>query len=420
MKNSLKYLLLAMTFVACDNVAVEPATSSLVAANPDLAKYIAVGNSWTAGYMNSGLYRNAQLVSYPNLIAQQLKTIGGSDFAQPLFDLSQENGTGYTKATSATASINIIDKTAIRSTSPWLLTKFTGTTNNLGVVGLRMEDIGKVGLGNSTNKIVNAYFERLLPKGDEDKTYLDFVKDSKPTFFTVSLGDDDIQAYATSGGTNTFTDVIVFSSNCQKLLDALTANGAKGVIANVPAILQFPYFNYYTYDQFRTDNGNADIYIMAGNGLVRKAVSTDLFLQKGGETFGKMNNNNEKKGLSANYPMANNEVLDGSEIAQINNKITEINLILKKEADARNLPMVDLNAVFKDIKAGIYKAQGAAAVDFSSSQNGFFSLDAIHPTPRGYAVIANEFIKVMNTNYKNLLKNDVPLLDVSKFEGVKY
>ena len=61
----------------------------------DFTTYVAVGNSLTAGFSDGGLYLEGQQNSYPNLLAQQFKFVGGGDFAQPLFQQGQENGSGY-------------------------------------------------------------------------------------------------------------------------------------------------------------------------------------------------------------------------------------------------------------------------------------------------------------------------------------
>jgi len=51
----------------------------------NLDKYVAIGNSLTAGFMDNGLYREGQENSYPNILAGQFKKVGGGNFAQPLF-----------------------------------------------------------------------------------------------------------------------------------------------------------------------------------------------------------------------------------------------------------------------------------------------------------------------------------------------
>ena len=50
-------------------------------------KYVAVGNSISAGYQSNALYESAQIYSFPNLIANQLKAAGAplGNFEQPLY-----------------------------------------------------------------------------------------------------------------------------------------------------------------------------------------------------------------------------------------------------------------------------------------------------------------------------------------------
>ena len=52
-----------------------------------VTKYVAIGNSLTAGYQSNGLYQSAQIYSYPNLISQQLTAAGANlpAFQQPLW-----------------------------------------------------------------------------------------------------------------------------------------------------------------------------------------------------------------------------------------------------------------------------------------------------------------------------------------------
>src|SRR5690606_29440134 len=56
----------------------------------NLNKYVAIGNSLTAGYANNALYKSGQESSYPAIIAAQLKNLGVNNFRQPL--LVDDNG----------------------------------------------------------------------------------------------------------------------------------------------------------------------------------------------------------------------------------------------------------------------------------------------------------------------------------------
>lgn len=405
-----------VAITSCENQAEEPSPSSVE--NSIFTKYISVGGSLTAGYTNGGLYREGQLASYPNLVAQQ----AGVKFDQALFPAGQENGTGYWATTQNNTSLQfdkISDKLAVLTTSPLTLAKYSGSVaNNYGVAGLRVSDVNKAGFGNAKTQGFNPFFERILPAGKEETSYTVFVKESNATFFTASIGEQDLLSYATSGGKTSMTETSSFALNIQKLLDALVANKAKGILTNIPNVLDLPYFNFYTFQELAKNVGTTDIFISTGNGIVRAATANDKILMEAILNVGKINSANQKKGFSAAYPLTTEEVLDKDEISIIASRLSDFNGVLKFEAEKRGIVLVDLNSLYAQVKSKTYSVNGVK-FDNSLFTGGFFSLDGINPTPRGSAVIANEIIKVINENYKNSLKTAIPSLDVSKFEALK-
>jgi len=54
---------------------------------------------------------------------------------------------------------------------------------------------------------------------------------------------------------------------------------------------------------------------------------------------------------------------------------------------------------------------GGVTLTSEYATGGLFSLDGVHPSTIGYALIANELIKLMNKNFSW----DIPLVDVAKF-----
>ena len=54
------------------------------AGSADFSNYISVGNSLTAGYADGALYASGQENSFPSIMAQQFKTVGGGEFVQPV------------------------------------------------------------------------------------------------------------------------------------------------------------------------------------------------------------------------------------------------------------------------------------------------------------------------------------------------
>ncbi|MDQ7053510.1 MAG: SGNH/GDSL hydrolase family protein [candidate division KSB1 bacterium] len=85
-----------------------------------------------------------------------------------------------------------------------------------------------------------------------------------------------------------------------------------------------------------------------------------------------------------------------------------MNQIIFEVGSQFNVPVVDIYNLIRRIhKSGI--RVGGIHLDTRYITGGFFSLDGIHPTPTGYALIANEFIKAVNAFYSA----DIPLVDVS-------
>jgi lysophospholipase L1-like esterase len=455
---------------------IEAPTASAGSAN--FSTYIAVGNSLTAGYSDGGLYREGQLNSYPNILASQFAKAGGGPFVQPLFTEAQSNGSGYLRllgftvptATALSSPItgNVTTNLGVRGGTPTapLYTKFLDPINNLGVPGIRMSDIQTANFGNllptSTASNFNPYFERITANGNA-QTYLDQVKATvaslKPTFFTEWLGNNDVLGYATAGGAASFiTPTNTFTTNAGLVLDALTANGAKGVVATIPDVTGIPFFTTVgpsyranldlnkvpvTAAQFiyttgilapsATAGANARVTTTLssirdanGSGNLLLTLTASPYLSLYGRPGGKYWRDFYKQatgafptssadpvyngflrgmgvdttktfGNTVENPFPSTLVLDATEQTTVANATSAFNNALTAAAAARNLAVFDANAFFRSVSSG-YVVNAANNTAGYISGN-LFSLDGVHPTPRGYAVIANEMLKVINTKY---------------------
>ncbi len=98
MKN-IKYLLLSAVligFTACndeedfedqlDNPTTEVILPALTQGEADFSKYIAVGASFSGGFMDNALFIAGQQSSFPNLLSQKFAFVGGGSFTQPLME----------------------------------------------------------------------------------------------------------------------------------------------------------------------------------------------------------------------------------------------------------------------------------------------------------------------------------------------
>jgi hypothetical protein len=104
-------------------------------------------------------------------------------------------------------------------------------------------------------------------------------------------------------------------------------------------------------------------------------------------------------------------VLRASLLDQIRTAVQDYNGIISAEAGANRATLVDIYSLVNDLAAnGTKIGSQQFATDFGG---GLFSLDGVHPTDTGYAVIANEFIKTMNRSL-NAKISPVSLEQVTK------
>jgi hypothetical protein len=397
----------------------------------DFTRYIAVGNSLTAGFADNGLYRSGQLNSFPNILAGQFKLAGGGEFTQPLFSEAQANGSGYLRLAGLTPDglpiIQQVPAQAVRPNTPDLpggkpLTKYTDPVNNLGVPGMSVKGSLTPLFGG-----INPYFERLLePSEVGSKTYQQVVGEMNPTFFTCWLGNIDVLSYATSGGDpdnpfETITDEPTFNAGYTALIKSLTKNGAKGVVATIPDVTLIPFFTTVTVPLVRAAANNAKLYITTDNG-VREATNDDLILLTSQGVIGRPDNlggNTIPHGFHQANPLTDAEVLDKDEVAEIKAATGKFNTIIKEAANTHNLGVFEVNEFFQSIQPVNGKATLVLnAVNYTPAfiTGNLFSLDGVHLTPRGYAIVANEFIKAINEKYKS----SIPTVNETNYDAVLF
>ena len=115
-------------------------------------------------------------------------------------------------------------------------------------------------------------------------------------------------------------------------------------------------------------------------------------------------------------PLVDGFVLTEKETARVITATAAYNASLKAIATSKGLAFVDANAKMIELS----KASGIQfdGVKYTATfvTGGTFSLDGVHLTGRGYALIANEFIKSINAKYHSTL----PLVNVNSYSGVEF
>ena len=90
-------------------------------------------------------------------------------------------------------------------------------------------------------------------------------------------------------------------------------------------------------------------------------------------------------------------VLDANEVQQIQQRTDAFNGIIADTAGMYNYPLVDINALFDEMAAAPLTFMDIPVTD--RFLGGLFSLDGVHPSNIGHALIANAFIERINTYY---------------------
>jgi lysophospholipase L1-like esterase len=156
---------------------------------------------------------------------------------------------------------------------------------------------------------------------------------------------------------------------------------------------------------------SADLVVLPASGVIG-TVNATASVNPVLSGFGAINN-----GVS--YPMENKWVLTANEKTKVANATAAYNADIVSIAATKNLAVADMNAILGQLVSGlrIETGQVYTANYFSGSTTEglvLFSLDGVHPNARGYAVIANEVLKVINRYYNA----NLPLHNPSYFPGI--
>jgi len=406
--------------------------------NIDVSNYVAIGSSMTAGYSNGALYYEAQQNSYAAILAEQFKLIGGGDFKIPNVSPSS---IGMGNANNAPSILgNRTDCQGTVSLGPVKIATqgdvsvFTnvypsqGPFNNMGVPDVKVIDMDVAGYS-------NPFYQRMASSASS--SILSDAVAKNPTFFSVNLGLHDVLKYTLKGAAaDSITPIagsvnVGFEASINNVIDKLTANGAKGVITNIPSIKTMAYFNTIAWNALKLDATTATNL----SNFYANLDSTKFY--EGDNGFIIMDSNNPflgfRQAVAGEYillsvpldsikchkwgsliPIPDRYSLTLSEIEKIENAIDSYNIILKNIANAKGLAFVDVNAFYTKIKSGfIYNG---VTVNAAFVSGGAYSLDGLNLTGRGNALLANEFIKAINSTYNS----SIPEVDAMKYPAVKF
>jgi len=164
-------------------------------------------------------------------------------------------------------------------------------------------------------------------------------------------------------------------------------------------------------------------------GQARQATSDDLLVLPSSTIIGTVNTDFaaflQLQGLPASLaaqfsaegvslPLEDKWVVIPDEKAEIANATAGYNASIQAAASAAGYAFVDANAFMQQLAAG-----GVTDGDHTLTANlvmgGAFSLDGVHPTSRGYALIANLFMKAIDATYGSNFEDSGNLVDIGDY-----
>jgi hypothetical protein len=478
-KNFKWLLLVSLSFVACNNddEIMTPTAVAVVSGNASFAKYVALGDSFAAGFSDGALFVKGQEGAYTNLLSQQFALAGGGDFKTPY---TSDNIGGLLLGGNVIQGTRLyfdgkgpVPVTGTPTTE--VSNRLTGPFNNMGVPGAKSFHLIAPGYGNVAGVAggsANPYFARFATA--PGTTILGDALVQAPTFFSLWIGANDVLGYAVAGGIgknqkdnpdpstyggNDISSPLVFASVYAGLVDKLTENGAKGVVANFPYITALPYFTTVPHNPVPLTAGSAaqlnDGYAQYNGGLqymvsigklsaeeaarrtvkfaqganavvivdsyltdltaykipsYRQTTKDDLLVLPSSSFIGTPVGGDPTKVNGVSVPLGDKWVLSKDEVAEVKVATDAYNITVEKIAESKGLAFVDTKAAMEKLSNGGIVGNGYT-VTSTYVTGGMFSLDGIHPSPRGYAVIANLFSTAINTTYQSTL----PMIDLSLY-----
>jgi len=442
--NTLFIASVALLATSCKPDIDVPAAS---AGSANFSKYVSIGNSITSGYADNALYYTGQTVAYPNLIAQQLKLVGGGDFKQPWVPQSSVgfgssgNARLVLKPATDCKGVTSLAPVPVAATGDFSIISSIyatqGPFNNMGVPGAKAITVVYPSYGDPSHGPgnYNPYFYRMA----SDPATASMLSDAaaqNATFFSLFIGNNDVLSYALAGGE---ADAITpsagavgvgFDASIDAIVNAMTANGAKGVIGNVPNITSLPYFTTVPANGLTLDANTAAALTAAyaGTGITFSAGSNRFIIADASSPLGF-----RQIAASGEYillgvpqdslkcaqwgsvkPIPEKYVLDATEVNDIYIATLAYNNKLRTTASAKGLAYVDVNSFMASVKAGLTYNGVTFTTTFVSG--GAFSLDGIHLTPFGNAMLANKFLEAINAQYGA----KIPMVEVSNYHGVSF
>lgn len=356
--------------------------------SPLFTRYVALGNSITAGFQSGGIDDATQRASYPALIAKQARARYayaslGAGCPPPIDDLLDALSTGTIDPTCAIAG----------------QTPGRKLLNNVAVPGADSFD------PIATNPSTDALTTLIL----DGRNQVDKALEATPTFVSIWIGNNDVLAAAINGqlGANGPTPQSSFAANYAQMVNRLRSGGAEnGVLIGVSDVTQIPLLvpasaladpalrlglNFAT---GRTVSVAASC--TGSTAYISLAIIPEIATGAHPATIACT--------ATPGSPLGDRFVLDATERAALIAAIAGYNTYISAKADSVGFAYYDPNPLFVAARARGDVPTTPNIANLTEPFGPLFSLDGVHPSTRGHVLIANELTTLIAGEYSVRLR----------------
>lgn len=384
-------------------------------------RYVALGNSITAGFQSNGIVASTQEDSYAALLADRMNT----RFALPL--LRPPGCPPPVDNIFLAALGDAVPSCSLRS-SP-----IPTTLNNVAVPGAKVIDA----LSNTAPTATPNELTTFILGG---RTQVEAATAVRPTFASVWLGNNDALAAALNGNVELLTEASTFEAQIARVVDSLVNAGAqRGVLVGVadPTYVpnlsagqayaaaeaqinqigqriasQDPNLSWATYDVDGSCTGTG-----AATRIPFSYGFGTLFIQA---------LQNQSVELVCDPAAAPDDLLTPAEQTAIGSRVQTFNSILSTLAQENGWAYVNVNPTFEALYRANAEDENPAndlvpkfpnPPNFDNPEESpptfgqYFSEDGVHPSSAGHRIVAHLVIRQLNAQYEPVALEQVPIPD---------
>jgi len=418
----------------------------------NFSRYVALGNSISAGYQSGALYESTQTQGWTALLARAMQVdeyalprvadpgffgteLEGPDAKGHLYLAFDEDGASLENVPWP-AGITHYEQLLLEPDRP-------GPYHNLAIPGSVAYDLAHTLTADDCYTAIlageeNAYFDVVLRNrtidwttqggATADMTAVEQAILLEPSFVTLWIGNNEILLPAARGEGLAFYSAefleIFYAGILDLLLAALPDVGI--VVATVPEVTSVPFFttlHWYAVDDegealLDPDTGEpiplmaeerpllaeGDLVLLEASDALDEGLGLDLdsailrIMADTGLDSAQAAAAQPELLPRAGEPLSGELTLVAEEVATLAELTAGYNTVIDTLTAARGIPVMDAHAHLADAAVHGVTYDGVhLSTEFISG--GLFSLDGVHPSSFGHAVIARHFIEAINEAY---------------------